>query len=350
VNRLVKKSICHVGLIGCGGIGRVHLSAYEKISNAKVVAVVDIDKQRAIEAARQINAETWYEDYSEMLKRADIDMVDVCLPVYLHPKAVIDAAEAGVHVLCEKPICTNLKDADEMINATRRANVKFMIAFMYRFEPLFIKIKRYIDDGTIGTPILMWLTNVWKPDFMEPGSSQIWFADKTKSGGMLVEHVCHWIDLFRWWSGEAESVFAYTKTVERRVTIEDNASVVIKFKNQAFATITQSWYSYLPWNDVGVVGKNGSAEMLGSKAGGTYEMLRVRTRDQPMEEIKLIPSRFPAESIGRLRYRREIEHFVKCVLEDQTPAVSGVDGKAALEIALAAYRSSQEGRPVSLPL
>jgi len=347
---LVKNSICNVGLIGCGGIGRVHLSAYQKIPYARVIAVADVDKKRAMEAARQVNAKAIYEDYVKMLKRTDIDMVDICLPVYLHPKAVIDAAEAGKHVLCEKPICTNLKDADEMIAATRRADVKFMIAFMYRFEPFFIKIKQYIEDGTLGRPLLMWLTNVWRPKFMDPDSTKKWVADKTRSGGMLVEHVCHWIDLFRWWSGEAESVFAHIKTVEKKVTVEDNASVIIKFRNKALATLTQSWYSYLPHNDVGIVGENGSARVLGSKAGGTYEVLKVKTRDQPEEEIRLVSSDPSVETISRLRYQREIEHFVKCVLEDRTPIVSGVDGRAALEIALAAYKSSEEGRPIRLPL
>jgi predicted dehydrogenase len=336
--------ICKVGLIGCGGMGRVHLSAYKKIPNAKVVAVADIDKKRASELARQVDAE-WYEDYTMMLKRVDIDMVDVCLPVYLHSKAVIDAAEAGKHILCEKPISTNLKDADEMINATRRAGVKFMIAFMYRFDPFFIKIKQCVEDGTVGTPILMWLTNLWRPSFMEPGSTQTWFTDKMKSGGMLVEHTCHWIDQFRWWSGEAESVFAHIKTVEEGVTVEDNASVIIKFRNGAFATITQSWYSYLSWHDVGIVGKNGSAEML-----GPYDVLKIRSKGKSVEEFKPILPSLPMEDISTLRYQREIEHFVECVLEDKTPVVSGIDGRAALEIALAAYRSSQEGKPITLPL
>ena len=90
--------VCRVGLIGCGGIGRVHLSAYGSVPNVKVVAVADIDKDKAMEAARKVNVEAWYEDYVKMLKRADIDIVDVCLPVFLHQKAVIDAAEAGKHV------------------------------------------------------------------------------------------------------------------------------------------------------------------------------------------------------------------------------------------------------------
>ena len=152
---------------------------------------------------------------------------------------------------------------------------------------------------------------------MELGTAQSWFSKKTKSGGMLVEHVSHWIDQFRWWSGEVESVFAHTKTTLEHVDIEDNVSLVMKFRNGAIANITQSWSSYLPWNDLGVVGEKGSAEMLGPK----YEKLRVRTRGQPTEEITLTET--------NNRYKREIEHFVHCVSEDKTPIISGYDGRAA---------------------
>lgn len=128
-----------IGLLGCGFIGKVHAKAYAQIPDAKVVAVVDRDSGRAKEVAEELGAEV-VPVVDDLLSRQDIDMVDVCLPTYLHADHVIAAARAGKHVLCEKPMALSLEQADAMIEATEQAGVAFMVGHTLRFWPEYVAI------------------------------------------------------------------------------------------------------------------------------------------------------------------------------------------------------------------
>ena len=321
------------GVIGCGGIATtVHLPSLLEIPEAKLIAVADVLKEKAKEAAQKFGAKAYYTDYQELLKRKDVDVVDVCTPPFLHKEHAVAAAEAGKHVICEKPLCITLSDADEIIRAARKAGVKLTVDFMFRFHPLYQRVKQMIDDDALGRVVMMWLTNIVMTSPTHP-----WFWNKSKSGGMLIEHTCHFFDAFRWWAGEPDTVFAWIKTVKPGATIEDNASVVIKYKNHGLGTIAQSFTSSFEITHVGMLGEKGTTELF----GGWYPTkLRFKAEDQPLQEVSVNAPTYP--------YKKLIQHFIKCIIEDKEPLVTGNDGKAALKAGLASYKSSETGVPVSV--
>lgn len=320
-------------VIGCGGIAtEAHLPSVLEIPEVKLVAVADVVKEKAEEAAERFGAKAYYTDYRRLLKREDVDVVDICTPPYLHREHVVAAAEAGKHIICEKPLCTTLTDADKIIRAVRKAGVKLTVDFMFRFHRLYRKVKQTIDNGSIGKAVVMWLTNIVMTSPTHP-----WFWNKSKSGGMLVEHTCHFFDIFRWWAGEPHTVFAWIKTVKPEATIEDNASVTIKYRNQGIGVIAQSFTSSFEITHVGVLGEKGTAELL----GGWYPTrLRFMTEKRPLQEMHT--------NAADCAYKNLIQHFIKSVIEDKQPLVTGKDGKAALKVALACYRSAEKGVPVSI--
>ena len=178
-----------IGIVGCGFIGGVHFSAYCKIKGAKLVAVCDRDLNRAnnlingissggnlsVEAARPVSFNTSevkiYANLDEMLNDPEVEIIDVCLPTYLHKEAVIKAAKAGKHILCEKPMTLSLKDADEMINTAKKAKVKFMVAHVIRFWPEYVVLTELITKNSMGklleanfqrhSPTPTWTWNNW---------------------------------------------------------------------------------------------------------------------------------------------------------------------------------------------
>ena len=141
-----------IGVIGCGVIARAHIRRYLNSPKAKIVAVCDIVEEKAVEAAELAKAEAWYTDYNEMLERDDIQGVSVCTPHPLHPAPSIAAANAGKHILCEKPMCTKVKDANAMVEAVRRNNVKFLVGYQTRFGTGMQTAKKLIDEALKLTP------------------------------------------------------------------------------------------------------------------------------------------------------------------------------------------------------
>ncbi|MEM3630038.1 MAG: Gfo/Idh/MocA family oxidoreductase, partial [Nitrososphaerota archaeon] len=149
-----------IGVIGAAGfIGEVHTRAAFEIPNAKLVAIADINEERGKEVAKKYNTK-WYKDYNDMLKKEDIDAVIIATPDDLHLDPAIAAAEAGKHMLIEKPLATNVKDAEEIIKYAKKNGVKLMVGFIERFNPIFLTIKQAIVDGNIGAPILLYTKRI----------------------------------------------------------------------------------------------------------------------------------------------------------------------------------------------
>lgn len=339
-----------MGVIGCGNIAlKAHIPQIMQVPGAKVVAVADVDEAAAKKGAEVAGITAWYKDYGELLKREDLDYVTLTTPPFVRKEVVVAAAEAGKHVLVEKPLALNLKEADEMISAVEKAGVNLSTGFQLRFQPTYGKVKELIEDGTIGEPVSMWCVNTMK---VGPKS---WMYDQEKSGGCIVTSQCHYIDQFRWWSGDAERVFGRAKSVLEGVTNPaiDNVSMTIKFENGAFASLTGSYSSYQAWEDWGVIGKNGAAEK-------SLNVLRVRGEKLLGQEITYAEEG-PTHQIymgqyrawGLIAYRLEHIHFTRCIQEQRPlspPIATGKNGRAALEIALAAYESQRTGEEVKLPL
>ncbi|MEA3377452.1 MAG: Gfo/Idh/MocA family oxidoreductase [Chloroflexota bacterium] len=336
-----------VGLIGCGNIGvGGHLPAYAHIPEAKLVAVCDAVEELAHAAAARSGA-TAYTDHRQLLARGDLNVVDICLPTYLHGEVAAAAAEAGKHILCEKPMAHTLQAADTMIKAVEKAGVKLMIAHVRRFDHRYTSIKEQIDAGKIGRPVFVRRA---ERQFL-PFPPDAWQWDPRRGGGVILDIGVHVTDLFRWLFGqEAVEVYAVAKSVResaRAANSYDHAFITCKFGGGEVGLAETSWaypqgFGGALYAHLDVVGTEGKVQYADKD---TNPML-THSADKGHE----LPRFFRFMSTTEYAFEEEIHHFVLCVLDDREPAVSPQDARAALEMALAAQRSAETRQAVRLPL
>jgi predicted dehydrogenase len=330
-----------VGIIGSGGIFRgAHAPYYEISERAQIVAVSDVNEQAAKEQATRFNADA-YTDYRHILDRNDVVAVDVCTHPAPHHNIVVAAAEAGKHILVEKPMCRNIAEADDMIAAADEAKVMFQVAYVLRFEPARLKLKELLDDGILGDVHMAYCSQV---GWFDP-SRHPWLFIKEESGGMLVEQAIHNLDAWLWLYGSSSSVYSQTSTVpmggtypEAEKAVENNAIVVFKFKNGGSGMLIKSWAAEVRQSGEGVVCSKGSAAL--TAPGLRWKLHREDEQAFSSEEVQR-----PMSSKGY-----SIEHWLKCITDEEEPKTSGRVGRAGIEMAEAAYRSASSGMPVSLPL
>jgi UDP-N-acetylglucosamine 3-dehydrogenase len=336
-----------VALIGCGNIGAGgHLPAYAHIPEAELVAVCDAVEELAHAAAERSGAAA-YTDYRQLLEREDIRMMDICVPTYLHAEVAVAAAEAGKHVLCEKPMAHTLEAADVMIEAAQAKGVKLMIGQVRRFDHRYASIKAQLDAGKVGRPVFIRRA---ERQFL-PFPPDAWQWDPERGGGVILDISVHATDLFRWLLGqEAVEVYAVARSVReaaREAGAYDHAMITCKFDGGGVGFAETSWAYpqgfggtlYAQLDVVGTVGKVQYADK------DTNPMLTYTT-----EKGHELPRYFKFMSTTEYAFEEEIRHFARCVLDDREPAVGPQDARAALEMALAAQRSAEMGEPVLLPL
>ena len=339
--------IIRVGLIGCGNIGAGgHLPAYARIPETKLVAVCDIIEEHAQVAAERSGA-TAYADYRQLLEREDIEMVDLCVPTYLHAPLAVEAMQAGKHVLCEKPMAHTLSAADTMIKAAVQNSARLMIGQVRRFDQRYTSIKEQLEAGKVGQPVFVRRA---ERQFL-PFPPEAWQWDPRRGGGVILDIGVHATDLFRWLFGqEAVEVYAVARSVReaaRTAGSFDHAFITCKFDGGGIGLAESSWaypqgFGGALYAQLDVVGTDGKIQYSDKD---TNPMLTYTT-----EKGHELPRYFRFMSTTEYAFEEEIRHFVRCVLDDREPAISPQDARAALERAWAAQRSAEPGQPVALPL
>jgi len=341
----------NIGVVGCGRIASfAHLPCYQMMQNAKVVAVMDPVKERARSTARSFGIEKWYSDYETMIKDDIIDAVDICSPPDFHAEQAIRAAQRGKHILCEKPISTNIEDALQLESSIRKAGVKFMTGFTYRFHPLLQKMKEEVPE-----PKLLRISYSFRPSV----DSTHWIYSFGESGGFIVEQAVHWFDFFRWCSGNAKSVYAKGQT---NFPFQ-NIVALISYQNDSLGLINYNSNSSLPFFFLNIENSEKSAmmrmDLLPGKWGG---ILQVRGRSKKLTTYFLYGRKmkrnrrkalFPLSLIlSKVRdshsipFFNEIKHFVDSVQNDTPPAVSFQDGLEALKLAIATNKSIDQQKEI----
>ena len=339
-----------VGLIGSQFIAELHVAAFKHVHDAKIVAVASPTHDHVMGFAEKHKIGRWFTDYRDLLRLPEVQVVSLGLPNDLHCQATVDAAKAGKHVICEKPLCMNLQEADRMIEACKQAGVKLMYAEELCFTPKYVRAKQLVDEGALGKIYLV------KQSEKHSGPHSSWFWNVERSGGgALVDMGCHGIEFARWILGrpKATSIYAQCGTYVHgdKTRGDDNAILIIEFENNAMALIEESWTR--------LGGMDDRAEIYGSK-GMTYADL---LHGSALETFSEVGYGYAVEKAGATTgwtftmfeemwnygFPQEMQHFVDCVRNDTTPAVTGDDGKAVLEIMMAAYASAGSGKKISLP-
>lgn len=340
-----------VGIIGSQFVADIHAESYrEKVPDAELVAVASPTPGNAEACAKKYGIPHAFTDNRRLLELPEIDLVDLCLPNDLHCQATIDAAAAGKHVICEKPLAMNLAEADRMIAACRQQNVKLMYAEELCFTPKYVRAKRLVEEGALGKVYLV------KQSEKHDGPHADWFWDVQRSGGgVTFDMGCHAIEFFRWMLGKPPivSVFAQMGTYVHgdRTQGEDNALIMIEFEGGAIGLAEESWTR--------PGGMDDRAEVYGTE-GFTYADL---LHGNSLTTYSKPGYGYAVEKGGETRgwsftiyeeawnygFPQELQHFVACVKEDLPPRETGEDGRAVLEAIYAAYESARTGQKVRLP-
>ena len=339
-----------VGLIGSQFVSSIHAEALRACPQAEIRAVASPSAGHARAFAERFAIPRHFTDYAEMLARPDIDMVVVGAPNDLHCRLTLDAAAAGKHVVMEKPLCLNLADADRMIAACRQANVKLMYAEELCFAPKYVRLKKLLDSGALGRPTLVKQSE--KHD--GPHADHFWNVDRS-GGGVTMDMGCHAVEFFRWMLGRPpiKSVYAQMSTSVNgeKTRGEDNAILILEFEGGATAIAEESWTKPGGMDDrAEVYGTHGVAyaDLLHGNAIETYSAVGY---DYAVEKAGSTKgwSFTIYEEAWNYGFHGEMAHFVDCVQNDRKPLVTGEDGRAVLEVLMAAYESARTGGKVALP-
>lgn len=326
-----------VGLIGAGWVAPRHLRAFRLTDFSEVVAVAASGPASAQRFAFEHEIETWHADYHELLSRDDIDAVVICTPPYSHCSIVLDACAAGKHILVEKPLALARADSEKMISAVARAGVKLMVAYMFRFAPLICRAKEWIEQGRLGVPRMAYHRMFIPARAGGEGRAQ-WALDETQSGGMIVEMLTHGFDLFSWFFGPVETVYA-SGSSQHKGSFIDCAAVLMQFSQpDVVATVEGSWISpaSFPGGRIEVIGSEGALYL--DRGSFAHRYVELTFCSGEAKEVHR------GESIG---FNELANSFVQSILQD-LPVLKATadDGKVALQVALAARQSMCDVRPV----
>jgi len=349
--------------IGVIGLGRVaswgHFPAYLQMEDkVKIAALCDSNSVALEEKARLCTART-YTNYEDLLNDPDVDAVDICLPHHLHGKIGLAALNSGKHLLIEKPFTATLAEAESLIDSARKKNLKIMVAENTRFINAYEITRKFLDEEGIGkinvvrtllagnSPAMSYTTN-WRTNVSESG------------GGAIFDAAVHSFYLLEWMAGRINSMNVTIDEAGHATGMDGSACGILNFNSGTIGHFTVTVTSEIPWTE--------RLELFGSKGTIIVDMLserpvqvfwRKESSDRSdMQNEQGLGDReaywrepfFPhsATAWKAASVRKEVYHFVECILENKTPLVSGEDGKRGLSLVLAAYESARTGKEVKV--
>lgn len=337
-----------IGIVGAGwGADNIHAPCHMRNPKAELVAVADMFEEAAKRFAEKHGCEAWYTDYNKMLKREDIDIVEVCVPNYLHAEVSIAAMEAGKNVICEKPLAISVEQADKMVETAKKRGVKLMYAENSLFAPALTRVKGIIDEGGIGS-----IESVEARETHSGSHSKFAIERRYSGGGCLLHLGCHPIGVALWLIGKpVKRVYAEIGNLYHNIEVEDFATMLMRFKDNEAATIHANYITKGGMDDrVEIYGTHGvilanwvksNQVRVFSEVGYSYAVEKV--------DLTTGWANVTVNDLWDLGYINELKYFVECVAEDKEPFPTGEFGREVLKIIFAGYKSAQDGKPVTFP-
>jgi predicted dehydrogenase len=326
-------------LLGAGTMGSVHARSYQQLDSVQIAGIVDLDVEKARKLAEPCGAAV-FASIEEALSglAGRIDVVDVCLPTPLHADAVTRAADAGCHVICEKPLAGSVAEAERLIRHCRARGVRLFVGHVVRFFPEYERAKKLLDSGKIGP---VGVARAGRRGSF-PRGAQGWYADFGQSGGVVLDLMIHDFDFLRWCFGDVERVYAKGLAGSGRSGL-DYALATLRFASGTIAHVEGSWAHETFSTQFELAGKTGVIDydsqkskpvvVVGRKLQGEVGGLGVAVPESPLTETP---------------YLRELKHFIGCIEQGAEPIVTAEDALEAVRIAAAAQQSIATGKPVSL--
>jgi UDP-N-acetyl-2-amino-2-deoxyglucuronate dehydrogenase len=335
-------------LAGCGRIAANHFGAIEKHKDrADLVAVCDVDPLALEKAARRTGTRP-YASYVEMLEKSGADIVVLATPSGLHPAQTIHAAEAGKHVMTEKPMATRWEDGKRMVSACDAAGVRLFVVKQNRRNATLQLLKRAIDKKRFGR-IFMVTINVFWTRPQEYYDSASWRGTWEFDGGAFMNQASHYIDLLDWLIGPVESIQAYTGTLARNIQVEDTGVMSVRWRSGALGSVNVTVLTY-PKNlegSITVIGERGTVR-LGGVAVNTVEHWEFADPDP--DDAAIQNASYETSSVYGFGHPLYYDNVISVLRGETQPETDGREGLRSLEILIAAYLSARDGRRVALPL
>ncbi len=329
-----------VGIAGCGGMGAALAQGVAGLESAQVVATCDELQEKAQELATKHGAKA-VGSLDALLGDKAVQAVVVASPQFAHAANTVAAARAGKHVFCEKPMAVTLEDCDAMIAACRKAKVKLMIGQVCRYHAVHGKVRELVKGGELGRPVCMTVHRLggqWGGAY-----GQSWRLQREKCGGTLLEIHAHEIDFMRWVCGDVEAVYAAGGLyLDKRLDYPDLALVTLHFAGGAKGLLHTGQVSAIGGYGGRVDCERGSLAfptIWGAEAGIHIAKTGEKATFIPAGDLKVEDP-----------VRHELRDFVDCVARGTEPPVPGEDGRAVVEVGVAAYQSIECGETVPLPL
>jgi UDP-N-acetyl-2-amino-2-deoxyglucuronate dehydrogenase len=331
-----------VAVAGCGSIGRMHVRAFKELG-ATVVAVSSrrADQARAVADAEGCAHTT---DAEALVRRPDVDLVAITTSSGSHARLALAAIAAGKHVVVEKPMAMSPSDAGQMIAAAAARGVMLSVISQRRFEPVHQAVKRAVDSGALGRLLLCEVSCPYLRT-QEYYASADWRGTVADDGGALMNQSIHSVDLMLWLAGPAREVFGRTATQSHRMEAEDLALAIVHFASGAFGTVMASTSirpGFLP--AIGLYGETGTIKLEGAEvAHWTVPGLAAPPSGGPASAGVQGP-----QLPGHEFHRAQLADVLSALASGRAPAVTGEDGRRAVELVDGVYRSAAAGRPVAL--
>ncbi len=353
----------NIAILGCGKVAHLHAKAIREIEGANLAGVWSRSESSALNFARQYGTKS-YSDISDLIRKEKIDLAIVCTPHPFHAHPAIEAANAGAHVLVEKPLAISLADCDRIISSCEGAGIKLGVISQRRWYAPVQRVKAAIESGKIGTPALGTVVMLgWRDRAYYEADAWRGTWDM-EGGGVLVNQAPHQLDLLLWYMGEIDEVYGLWRNLNHPyIEVEDSALAIIKFKSGAIGNILVS-NSQKPgiYGKVHVHGSNGASVGVQTDGGAMFIAGMSGILEPPVNDLWTVPGeenmletwkREDSDFFGSVDpmvyfMKQQIEDFLHSVQENRQPLVTGYDGRRVVELFNAIYRSSNENRPVKL--
>ncbi|CDQ18945.1 Gfo/Idh/MocA family protein [Halobacillus karajensis] len=335
-------------IVGCGRIAKKHAEAIKNAQDAELFALCDTDDERLSTMASENNVKHTYNNLSEMVTNSEIDVINICTPNAIHAENAIEAIEAGKHVMVEKPIATSVEDAEKIIDAAKRNGVKATAVHQNRFNEAIQKTRRAYEEGKFGEMSHGVASIRWNRN-MGYYNQDSWRGTVDHQDGVLMNQCIHNIDLLIWMMGPVKSVTGKTVTRFRDIDMEDVGSAILEFENGSIGVIEGAGTIY-PTNleeTLNLFGRNATV-CIGGIAVNKIETWRFSSDFQEDEQKVLEQQQDNPPTVYGFGHQLIVQDMVDSIKNDREPYITLEDGRNAVEVVLAIYKSSQLGQPVEI--
>jgi UDP-N-acetyl-2-amino-2-deoxyglucuronate dehydrogenase len=345
-----------LGIAGCGfgGTQTMYAPILRLLEKATVTALMDPDQAALDFMTANYGTFDCYRDYDEFLVKADMDAVLIVSPVFLHAEQVIRAARTGRHILCEKPMAPTIEDCDRMLRAVDENGVTLMIGFARRFDKSLQLIHTLLDQGRLGQLFHIHAETSWCHDHSPLGFN--WRQSRQTLGGIFQDNATHIIDLCRLWAGEIMTVSGEALILRSDWEVDTHTHAALRHSSGVVTTIHVSNVSHRPTLEYFLIEGTEAALVVESGPFPKYcspEPFHVHLWEQGQHRTDLTlynHINLDHELRENNMYKRQVDHFCQCLLENRSPWVGGIDGRKTIEVVNAVYLSSAQNQTITLPL